>query len=416
MKKTYICFLFVIIYFTINNTATFAQSLKEVNNYRLYIFSNGQASISESAEIYEGDKRVFIYIKMTDLNNNKLLSIDTCISETNTLAPIYHSSFAVNNEYVLHYSKQNVTGYYLDKINNTNSTINDPINVPLIDSYCLEYMLTTLPLAPGFKKSFNTYGYSLYNRSNISKVSIDDVESDVYASKQLGNRDVWKVSLTTTTNGVQDKSFYCIDKETRKILKSFDENDGTNILGLNSEDDFNPYHSKFDKEATLKLLTGGKSVISGQAFVRGDFRNLESKKLAQKGTPVQLIPYTDFYKEWFEANEKASRTGQSAPLPKDAAECIKTTEISDNKGHFEFTNLMPGDYLLLVNFFTFKHLSHEKKIYSDEYNGYGNYVGTVQTGLRSVNDGIGTGSASVRKIVTIKQDGQKVTVKLNQTK
>jgi hypothetical protein len=261
---------------------------------------------------------VAVYTAMINPGTNKNINTDTSIADANTFAPVYRSSFASNHEYVLHYGKEEVTGYYFDKRTGKRTTIKDPINVPLVDGGYFDYVLSTFPLAPGFKKSLNIYNYDPANQSNVSKISIEAVDGDVYASKHFGNRDVWRVSVTVITpNGTQCKYLYYVDKDTRRIWKVSGENGGHNMLVLNNEDDYNPYHSQFDKEETLKLITAGKSVITGQAFARENdanikgmaILNLNKKQVAKMGTDVILIPYTDFFKEWFEQNNKAGKTG-----------------------------------------------------------------------------------------------------------
>jgi hypothetical protein len=424
MKKFLFTFFITLTAIGINVKA-FSQSLKEIRNYSLSYFFSGEseASLSQSVKVYMGNNRVAVYTTMISLATKNIISIDTSISDANTFTPIYRSSFTPNHEYIINYGKKEVTGYYLNKKTQKRATINDPINMPLIDENCFDYVLTTIPFALGFKKSFTIYNYSPDNQSNILKVFIEDVNADVYTSKHFGNRDVWRVSMSATTpNGTQHKYLEYIDKNTRRIWKVSEKNDGHNILALNSEDDYNPYHSKFDKEETLKLITTGKSVISGQAFSRDNYPtvnrlsvvNVGKKQVAPAGTVVILIPYTDFFKEWFEQNKKAGQTGQSAPLPKDASECIKSTKVSDNDGHFEFTNLMPGDYLLLTSFVTAHSASRtEVTGQTDTYINGSYQYSTANT--TTYNNGVNLTGINVKKIVTIKQDGENVTVKLNQT-
>jgi len=107
------------------------------------------------------------------------------------------------------------------------------------------------------------------------------------------------------------------------------------------------------------------------------------------------------------------KTGKSIPLPKEAAACIKTATVYDHDGHFEFTNLMPGDYMLMTQF-GYLHGSTRTEVtgYTDTYID-GAYVGTMpNTNTYNVNEGAVAGA---KKVVTIKQDGEKVTMKLKQT-
>ena len=131
------------------------------------------------------------------------------------------------------------------------------------------------------------------------------------------------------------------------------------------------------------------------------------------GTTVLLIPYTDFFKEWIKLNEASRKKGRAIPLPKEATDCIKVTTVYDSEGHFEFTNLLPGDFLLYTEF-GYVHTSIRSEVtgYTDTYiNGL--YQGSREnTTVNSYNTNAGS---SVKKIVTIKSDGAKVEVKLKKT-
>lgn len=421
MKKA----ILVIIALSGINVTVYAQSMKEMTNYSMSIFFGSKTTISltQSVEIDTGNNKVAVCTAMINSVTKNNDVTDTSIVDAATFAPIYHSSINSDHKYALHYSKSAVTGYYLDNKTQKNTPVKDLISEPLIDGSSLDYVFTKLPLSASFKKNLNVYNYTPNSSSSISKVIIGDVESDVYASIHSGNRNVWKVNLVAITpSGEQRKYIYYLDKDTRRLWHYDVEIGGKRIFSaVNNEDDYNPYHTQFDKTATRKLITDGKSVISGQAFARENdaaikgiaILNINKKQLAPMGTAVILIPYTDFFKEWYEQNKKASKTGKSAPLPMAAMQCIKTTKITDNDGHFEFTNLMPGDYLLITQF-TMTHGASQKEItgYTDTYIN-GAYQGTNTNTTTHYFNVLMT--ASAQKVVTIKQDGENVTVKLKQT-
>lgn len=100
-------------------------------------------------------------------------------------------------------------------------------------------------------------------------------------------------------------------------------------------------------------------------------------------------------------------------MSKEAAACIKVTSIYDNEGNFEFTNLMPGDYYLFTEF-GYSHLTSRTEVvgYTDTYiNGF--FQGTTpNTQVYKYHTGV---TATVKKIVTIKKEGEKITVKLKKT-
>jgi hypothetical protein len=170
------------------------------------------------------------------------------------------------------------------------------------------------------------------------------------------------------------------------------------------------------------MVKSGNSVIIGQAFVRdneneGIFKkmaiaNIHKKQYARTGTSVILIPYTDFFKEWIKLNKASRKKGRAIPLPKEAAECIKVATVYDNDGHFEFTNLMPGEYLLYTEF-GYVHATSRTEVtgYTDTYIN-GMFQGTrtnTATYNYSTNEAV-----TIQKTVTIKSDGDKVEVKLKQ--
>jgi len=194
-------------------------------------------------------------------------------------------------------------------------------------------------------------------------------------------------------------------------------------LLVNKEPEHNLFVNKFNKEETLNLIKNGSSVISGQVFARDNQNdgalkgmavlNINKKQFAKAGTSVILIPYTEFFKEWIKLNETSRKKGKAIPLPQEATECIKVAPVYDNQGHFEFVNLMPGDYLVYTEF-GYVHTGKKTEVtgYTDTYiNGmfHGSRANTETYGYST------NASASAKKIVTIKKDGDKEFVKLKKT-
>ena len=192
---------------------------------------------------------------------------------------------------------------------------------------------------------------------------------------------------------------------------------------VDKEIDFNPIKSPFDKVATMKLIKSGSAAISGQAYAKDNENegllsniavvNINKKQYAPEGTSIVLIPYTAFFKEWIKLNESSRKKGRSIPLPQDAADCIKVVTVYDDKGHFEFVNLMPGDYLVYTEF-GYRHTTRRTEVtgYTDTYiNGL--YQGTsTNTTSRSYS---GNAGASIKKVVTIEKEGEQVEIKLKKT-
>lgn len=179
--------------------------------------------------------------------------------------------------------------------------------------------------------------------------------------------------------------------------------------------------AKFDKKQTMQMVTGGKSTIKGQAFARDNesgikgiaVLNMNKKQYAARGTTVVLIPYTAYYKEWIEVSKKYGKQGKVVELPKEARECIRITQVTNDEGQFEFTNLMPGQYLLYSQF-GYEHTQHASEVVGrrDHYvnNSYQGSSDILNYFTYNVN-----ASAYVDKVVTIKKDGDVEQVKLKKT-
>lgn len=346
---------------------------------------------------------------------------DTAISDAGTYKPIYRSSFSNDKEYVLRFGKE-VSGYYFDKKNKKKEVVKETKGNNFLDSYTYPYLLGLLPLSSGYKQDIPVYEYKQGRQDNVKLARIQSVKNNVYASQLTGEHKVWQVSVLE--EATQDQYEYYIDKDDRRIWKIEVRSGNQQLLLLNKEIDYNPFTKAFNKEETLQLVTGGSSVISGQAFARdneneGIFKgmailNINKKQFAQQGTTILLIPYTPFFKEWIQLNESLRKKGRSVPLPNDAAACIKVATVYDDKGNFEFVNLMPGDYVLYTEF-GYVHTSHRTEVvgYTDTYIN-GMFQGTSAN--TEVNSYATNAAASIKKIVTVSKKGETVSVKLKKTR
>lgn len=346
--------------------------------------------------------------------------IDTCISYKSTFRPIYRASYNKDRDFAINY--QNVIkGFYFDKKSKKKKMVNEALKEDFFDFYNYPYLLSYLPLTTGYKKDLVVFDYNPANSNNIKKARIEEVKSNIYLSNHTGEHKVWQISVFEETTN--DQYQYYIDKETRRIWKIEILAKGQQLLLLNKELDYNPFTSKFDKKNTLKLIKEGNSVISGQVFARDNHNdgmlkgiavlNVNKKQFASLGTKIILIPYTDFFKEWLIVNEKSRKKGLRVALPKEAGDCIKTTTVYDNEGHFEFTSLMPGDYLLYTEF-GYVHSGTKTEVigYTDTYIN-GMFQGSREN-TRSYGYSTNAG-ASIKKIVSISQNGENVSVKLKKT-
>jgi hypothetical protein len=396
--------------------------LKNSKTEMAYFAVNGNKMVEIGSfviDIASNNKTMSVYTTLQFLNSTDLW-IDTCISDAGTFKPMYRSSFSKDNAYVLKYNKE-VTGYYFNKQTQKRTAIQEPVKDAFFDSYAYPYFLSLLPLTTGYKKDLIVYDYKPENKTNIKKTRIEEVKNNTYVSTLTGNHKVWQVSVFE--EATNDKYEYYIDKDTRKIWKIEILAKGQKLLLLNKELDYNPFVNKFDKEETLKLIKNGSAVISGQVFARDNQNdgklkgiaifNINKKQFAKTGTSIILIPYTNFFKEWLKLNEASRKKGKSIPLPVEATECIKVTPVYDDEGHFEFVNLMPGDYLVYTEFgYVHSGIKTEVTGYTDTYiNGIfqGSMANRESSGYST------NASASVKKVVTIKTEGEKVSVKLKKT-
>lgn len=370
-------------------------------------------------------------------DNNKL-DVKTALSFHNS-ETVWKDHFVTNSNSLEPISSHSDrTGYRILKLNFSNTITGEiqnktgkktPINESRRDNFfdiaIYPYILKSLPLHSGYKAAIPVYDYEAIDQNNkFCNVIIKEVKTDQFVSDLTGEHQVWKVSVfeESTKHNFQ----YYIDKNDRRIWQiTIVSNKGDNILLKNKEIDFNPFQNKFDKEETLKLVNNGNATIEGVAFARDNenegvlkgiaILNINKKQFAPKGTTIVLIPYTAYYKEWMELNKKQTKikNAQPIPLPKDAFDCFKFTTIYDDDGHFEFTNLMPGEYLVSTSF-GYNHTSRRTEVagISDVYYK-GNYVGSnVYTSVFSYTV---AGQANVQKIVTISKDGEKLKLKLKKT-
>lgn len=347
--------------------------------------------------------------------------IDTSIADAATLKPLYRSSYNPDREFALRFGKE-VMGFYFDKQTKKKSNVKETAKDSFFDSYAYPYLLGSLPLSSGYRANMHVYDYKPANNTNIKTTRIEEVKSGMYISEMTGEHKVWQVSVFE--EATNEKYEYHIDKDSRRLWKiEILAANGQRFILLNKELDYNPFTSTFNKGETLKLIKEGTATIEGVAFARDNenegalkgiaILNINKKQYAKMGTRVLLIPYTAYFKEWVSLNEKLRKKGRSVPLPKEAAECIKTTTVYDNDGHFEFTNLMPGDYLLYTEF-GYIHTTTRTEVvgYTDTFingmfQGSSANTETYKYGTNAV--------AGIKKVVTVKKVGEKLSVKLKKT-
>ena len=359
----------------------------EICNYQTEVFTKGD--------------QLFFNSKLIFLKSDKQWK-EQIVLDKNTLKPISRKSERETRNFDIKYANINKGDYF------------DIATYPLV--------LCALPLYTGYKATIPVIDYDSPNKDKIQNVNITDVKSNIYNSELTGEHQVWKVSVNEESTG--NLYEYFIDKTSRKIYKITVSSKGNTLILVDKETDFNPFKNTFDKEATLKIVTKGNSVISGEAFakddrsgrddskIRIDILNVNKKQFAPKGTKVVLLPYTEYFKEWMELNKKQKKIKGATPIPllEEAKSCILTTEIYNDKGNFEFTNLTEGEYFVFISFnYTDTFSRREITGTSDVYIN-GNYAGTQLN--TDIFDYAQTGNANFQKIVTIKSNGETVKIKL----
>jgi hypothetical protein len=401
---------------------SFDKNFIKSSHYEMAYFAvSGRQTVEISSfdvEVKVNGKTISVYTRINPPAGNSIWS-DTSIADIHTLRPIYRSSNNSDKQYHIKYGTA-IEGDYHDKRSNKNSQIRDKNNGDFFDSFIYPYLLGALPLTSGYKVILPVYEYKPEAKSMISNTRITEVKSSMHRSEITGEHAVWQVSVFE--EGTNVKYEYYIDKESRKLWKvEILASNGKQYLLIDKELDYNPFTAIFDKDQTYKMVSAGSGTISGQIYARDNqnslkgiaILNINKKQYAQQGTTVILIPYTDYFKEWVSLNEKLRKKGRAVPISKEAAECIKVTSVYDNDGNFEFTNLMPGEYYLFTEF-GYTHTASRTEVvgYTDIYiNGF--FQGSAaNTEVYKYNTNV---KAAVKKIVTIKKEGDKVTVKLKKT-
>ncbi|MDE1193370.1 MAG: hypothetical protein PW786_14685 [Arachidicoccus sp.] len=291
-----------------------------------------------------------------------------------------------------------------------------------IEYFMLEPLLMTLPLSIGYKVSIPTYYYNNRPDSIINSYIITEVKSYIHQSPKTAKHESWLVSVLEKSSN--STYYYIIDKKDHRLWqKEMYVGDGVWEICVNDELDYQPIKNKFNKEEALTKVQNGNSSIIGTAFARDHVKskipavfNINKAQYAPKGTVVSILLNSPYIEEWKDVNKKIRKGKKLPEVPIDAnvAACIKTTKVYDDNGHFEFTNLMPGEYILMTSF----GYTHN---YSYSYQSGTSYLmhpsGAVlgSNPVYSTASGSAGATADIEKIVTIDNDGDKVEVKLKDT-
>lgn len=354
-------------------------------------------------------------------NGNRWTDLFT--ANAGTLSPLHTVSENDDRKLSIDYSGD-VSGESQNKKSQKRTAIHQSFKEKYFDIAFYPYLLKTLPLELGYRATIPVFDHQAEDMSKIYNVIIKEVKSDLYISDLTGEHKVWKVSVFEESTG-HNYDFF-MDKVTHRTWKiNILSKKGDRITLVEKETDFNPFKNTFDKTATLSMIRDGSATIAGVAFARDNENegllkgmavlNVNKKQYAPKGTTITLIPYTAYFKEWIELNKKQEKVknAKAIPLLRDAYDCIKTAEVYNDEGNFEFTNLKPGSYLLITSF------GYTHHYYRTEETGRASvYVNGAYQGDRIYTDVFGysrNASANVQKVVDITEAGAVLKVKLKKT-
>lgn len=342
---TFLNFYFVG-YSQTNNSITnksFDKSLLKSDKYLMDCFiqeENPKTKFATfSIDIDVNDKTITVNTKLNYDRSNEAIT-DKTVADINSLKPIYRSTFSKTYDYELNFNN-GVEGYYLDKKNQKKITVNDKIASQTIDNFLYTYLLGSLPLSEKFKGNLSTYDYNNPDKNKTADVIIQKVTSTNLPNYDFKENMVWQVDVLETA--VNDNYHFFIDKNTRKIARIEVETKGQKMI------------------LVTKAVEFGGTTISGKVFARDNQNdgmlkgmavlNINKKQYAPIGTNVYLIPATTYYETFKENAKTYKKQKKSAPvLSNEFVNTIRTTSVQDEKGFYEFKNIAPGDYYLLVTF------------------------------------------------------------------
>lgn len=347
--------------------------------------------------------------------NEKWYRKRTSLADAKTFSPLTFKSEGLKNSIDLNFGATITGKYHGDK----DKQISIKPAGKFVDFNLADLFFTTLPLSVGYKALIPEFYYVENPDSVLSNYIIKDVKSYIQRSPKTGNHESWLVSVLEESSGAVYT--YIIDKKTHRIWqREMPAGGGITEICIDEELDYQPIANKFNKEEALQKTEKGNSVITGTAFARDHgsrkgiaVMNINKAQYAPKGTVVSILPNSAYLDEWKAVNKKIAKGKKlpQVPIDPNVGACIKKTTVYDDKGHFEFTNLMPGEYILLTTF-GYTHT------YSYSYYAGTNYLMHPSGAVLSSNDVYKSASAAtgataeIEMKVTVRKDGDKVDVDL----
>lgn len=330
--------------------------------------------------------------------------------------------------YSLQYGPQ-VKGSRTEFETNKKDNIEEAITGKHFNTAALPFIISTLPISLDYRVTIPVMRLNGSWKPIYLRYKITDVSEQKNFSCLSGAHDIWKVTVNEKTRNHRLIVFF--DKTTRRILRTEQSFDGfhlkDNIYVLaDKELDVNPIKAPFNAAETMAMLSSGASSIKGQASTRiAEKRMIGNKtQYAPKGSLVTLIPNTPYFKEWVNYNlfiGNVSRPvywdgklieGCSYPLPEEVKNAMRYTEVTDNKGSFNFQNLKQGEYLVFIGFVANKY-THTTRTPTGDYTITVNEDGSGSaTQIIDVKNWMSPQDILNHQFVKITKDGETVNVKL----
>ena len=362
--------------------------------------------------------QIKLIYRYSDKNNEWSIQ-RTSIADAKTFKSISYSMDGPNNKIDLNFGER-IKGTYYAKKKKKSTPVDFLPKGKYVDFNLAEHMLTTLPLDVGYKAIIPQFYYTSHPDSIISNYIVKTVKSYIYHSPRTGKHEAWLATVLEETTGAIYN--YVIDKKDRRLWqREMSMGKGMWEICVNEEIDYQPIKNRFNKEKAIQQIAKGNSVVTGTAFAKentgkrlGGLVNTAKKQFAPKGTEITLFPSSTYYEEWSAVNKKIKKEGKMPEVPLDPnfGSCIKKATVYDDEGHFEFTDLMPGTYIVMASF-DFKNSYNYSYVsgYTNYYNYWGYTGSTTNYGSarQSYRDKV-----NIEKQVTIEKDGEKKEVSLKE--
>lgn len=369
-------------------------------------------------DIVAANNQLTLYNTYTPKDNG-VSTIRNSVADAQTLKPISYAFDGKDSKFNLNFAEP-ITGNYYSKKTKKDKKLNLRSTGEYVDFNWFDQMIVTLPLTVGYKARIPQFYYSDTDGVLMEYYTIKEVKSFSYNSPRTGKHDTWLVSVLEEKTGAIYN--YIVDKKDRRLWqREMSMAKGMWEITVNEELDYQPIKNKFDKELAARQISKGNSVIIGTAYARSDagkklggLVNTAKKQYAPKGTEITLFANSAYYEEWAEVNKKIRKQNKmpEVPLTSDFGYAVKKAKVYDDQGHFEFLDLMEGNYIVMASFdfsnsYNYSYVSG----YTNHYNYFG-YTGTT-TNYGSARQ-FYTDKANIEKRVTIDKDGDKKEINLRE--